>query len=608
MVKAENGASHAYRVGRELGKRALRSFAAIREPNELVVVQRFVAGANPKLLRSDGVNTLGVDAMNQLLRDAECLARNWHPNIARVKHVDGDAMKLTIATDLVDGMTLGDLFAAAPLLPCPVIVRVLVDVLAGLNALHALRDGTRAAGTIHGAVCPANIVVGRDGVARIVNCLRPRPVRADERSEALAYAAPEALDEGGTKDGRADVYAVGVILWQALMGIVPYEAGDPVQLLARQRSEEVVTPPGDAGSKFAGLGEIAIRAMAFEPSLRYRTTAEMAATLRKLAGTEIATGTVIAAKVAELAGDRIRARRAELDPKAVAVKRRAAESSGLRAAPVAVPLEESSPAGAMDLDWSTEAAPITARAQAFDAPAAAKKARAVVAPTASADPERETVLAPMREAALGAPLADPARDAPPALPLAPPAHTRERTQAPPGPAAIASVIVAPTSSAPMHAAAPSVPSFPALLAPAAPVAAPPSAVLTPAAVFQPGVAPPSLPASEAPPPRRRRGRAVALLLLGASLVILLVAGVRTLGTNRDPALGAGAAAPGTTAAPTAAASTAAASTPDTAPPPDTAPAPVIAAEPRGSGANVPAAARVEPRPAAKKKSYDPLGI
>src|SRR4051812_27119578 len=131
MAKTENGAASApaYRVGRELGKRVMRSFAAIREPNELVVVQRFAAGANPKLVRSDGVVTLGADAMNQLVRDAECLARNWHPNIARVKHVDGDAMKLAIATDFVDGMTLGDLFARAasssgPLLPYPVIVRV----------------------------------------------------------------------------------------------------------------------------------------------------------------------------------------------------------------------------------------------------------------------------------------------------------------------------------------------------------------------------------------------------------------------------------------------------------------------------------------------------
>ncbi len=581
MVKADNGAPGAYRVGRELGTRALRSFAAIREPNELVVVQRFVAGNDPKLRRSDGVITLGVDAMNQLLRDAESLARNWHPNIARVKHVDGDAMKLTIATDLVDGMTLGDLFAAraAPLLPYPVIVRVLVDVLAGLNALHALRDGTRAAGTIHGAVCPANVVVGRDGVARIVSCLRPRPVRVDEGAEALAYAAPEALDEGGTKDGRSDVYAVGVILWQALMGMMPYEASDPAQLLARQRSEEVVTPPVDAGSTFAGLGEVAIRAMAFEPSLRYRTTAEMATALRKLAGAEIASGAVVAARVAELGGDRIRARRAELDPKTVPLKRRAPDSSAHRiaaAAPVAAPIEESTPAVAMDAEPEVDVAPITARGEAR-----------------VAAPERETAPPPLREDA-------PVRAVAPPLPAA----------ALRGPEPLASVIVAPTSSAPVLAAAP--------VAPGA------SVVLTPTAVFPPGVTSMSLSASEAPPPRRRRSRAAAILFLGAALVILLVAGVRTLvGNEQQRTLGTVAAAPtapgvnatGTaapashdvTVAPTATASAdpsgdVATTVSDRAASATNTPAP------KAAPANTPPAGYVEPRPAAKKKTYDPLGI
>ncbi|HSO36115.1 MAG TPA: protein kinase, partial [Labilithrix sp.] len=474
MGNGENAAagSAIYRIGRELGSRALRSFAAIRQPHELVVVQRFASG-NPKVARTDGVTTLTADGMNQLLRDAACLAKNWHPNIARVRHVDGDAMRLTIATELVDGVTLGDLLASAtgaPLLPHAVIVRILVDVLAGLNALHALRDGTRAVGTIHGAVCPANIVVGRDGVARIVSCVRARPVRVGAGSEALAYAAPEALDEGGTKDVRSDVYAVGVILWEALMGVRPYEAKDPAELLARQRTEDVASPTLDPSSPFAGLAEIAMHAMAFESSLRFRTTAEMATALRKMAGTHIAAGSVVAATVAELAGDRIRKRRIELDPSSAPRKRPPVPVPAVRrvapppvaAPPVAAPpVIESAPAVVLEADPSplAEVAPVT-----------------VPAPVIIPKPAPVLVLAPVV--------------VPPPAPLRVPAPVV--VPAPEPALAPAPVLLSAPEPAVVLASAPPLPS--------------PAPLVTPAAVFLPTAEPPSLSASEPPPPRKRKSR------------------------------------------------------------------------------------------------------
>lgn len=210
-----------YRTVRELGSRSPRSHAAIREPHELVVTYRYACSADAMVasaiastsVGADGTLTLGPDAMASLVRDAKCLAKNWHPNIARVRHVDVTPEQVVIATELVDGATLEDLLDAAkanrapgvaatePLLPVPVIVRILVDVLVGLHGLHGLRDPeTGPLGVIHGAICPANIVVGKDGVARIVNALRPRPVRVSAASEGVCYGAPEALDADGAAD------------------------------------------------------------------------------------------------------------------------------------------------------------------------------------------------------------------------------------------------------------------------------------------------------------------------------------------------------------------------------------------------------------------------
>ncbi len=341
-ARASGGAT--YRMLRELGSRAQHSHAAIREASELLVVQRFVRGAptgsSSADLTIDDATPLDAEAMALLLRDARCLAKNWHLNIARVRHVDLTSKPrsvLTIASELLDGATLEDLIEAAqpertnardPLLPLPVLVRVLLDVLGGLHALHGLRDGMNAPlGAIHGELCPANVVVGKDGVARIVNVLRPRPVRVGVRSEAVAHAAPEALDGRGTDDPRCDVYAVGVMLWEGLAGRRLYDEREPSQLLARQREGELVRPSFDSSSPFARLADVAMRALSFEPALRYRGVTDMAADLRKIAGTKLATGATVAARVSDLAGDRMRMRRALLEPATSGTRRRASERS-----------------------------------------------------------------------------------------------------------------------------------------------------------------------------------------------------------------------------------------------------------------------------------------
>lgn len=324
-----------YRLLRELGSRAQHSYAAMRE-SDLVVVHRFLkaSGTGASGITSSAARATSLDAesMAMLLRDARCLAKNWHPNIARVKHVDLVAGELTIASELIDGATLEDLRIAAlrhydavgeQTLTLPLLSRVLLDVLAGLHALHGLRDGINAPlGAIHGEICPANIVVGRDGVARIVNVLRARPARISAGSEAIGYAAPEALEAGGTADPRADVYSMGVLLWETLTGKRLYAETSAAKVLARQREEDLVVPSLHPSNPFARLADVAIRALSFDPNARYASIAEMAAEMRRIAGTRLASGAAIAARVNDLVGESIRIRRAELDPAVSATRQR----------------------------------------------------------------------------------------------------------------------------------------------------------------------------------------------------------------------------------------------------------------------------------------------
>jgi len=330
-----------YRLLRELGSRAQHSYAAMRE-SDLVVIQRFAkaiaTGSSGITTSAARTTSLDPESLALLLRDARSLAKSWHPNIARVKHVDLAGGELTIATEMIEGSTLQDFTSAAAThgepgektLPIPVGLRIVADVLAGLHALHSLRDGLSApVDAIHGELCPANVVVGRDGVARIVNVLRTRPVRISAGSEAIGYAAPEALEAGGTDDPRADVYSAGVVLWEALAGRRLWNEKSAARALARQREE---TPPAvtlDRESPFHRLVDVALRALAFEPSARYGSIAEMMADVRRIAGTRLASNAAVAVLLSDLAGESIRARRTELDPQQSGARQRAALTSGI---------------------------------------------------------------------------------------------------------------------------------------------------------------------------------------------------------------------------------------------------------------------------------------
>src|SRR5436190_11758033 len=143
------GTTANYRILRELGHRSQKSFAAIRERTELVVLHRWVKTANGEApakgvpaTNENGATRVSAEQMALLLRDARCLAKNWHPNVARVRHADVAGSELCVATELVDGATLEELITAArakrtkagdPLLPHATLARILVDVLGGLH-------------------------------------------------------------------------------------------------------------------------------------------------------------------------------------------------------------------------------------------------------------------------------------------------------------------------------------------------------------------------------------------------------------------------------------------------------------------------------------------
>jgi serine/threonine protein kinase len=262
------------------------------------------------------------DPLVAQLRDTQWLSRLHSSNVPRTLALHAGPDDVLVTSEFVEGVTLAELLTAgagaARTVPLDASLRILLDVLAGLQALHDMTDPRGAPlGLAHGNVTPAEIIVGTDGVTRIANVVRTTPRR--EHTHA-SYIAPEVLLGVGTVGPRSDLYSVGALLWEALSGRRLFDGQDAAAILSRRLTEQIPKPEVRK-SWAAPLADIALRALDPKPDKRYESAARMAVAIVSVAGSNTLDAREIAELVEHRAGDRIRARRVDL------TRRRAMPSS-----------------------------------------------------------------------------------------------------------------------------------------------------------------------------------------------------------------------------------------------------------------------------------------
>jgi tetratricopeptide (TPR) repeat protein len=214
-------------------------------------------------------------ARARLLREAKALAQLAHPNVITVHDVgvlDGDVF---VAMELVDGQHLREWLAVAPR-TLAAKLEVLRQAGEGLAAAHA-------AGIVHRDFKPENVLVGRDGRARVTDFGLARPIDADEepvrpeapgarpppvtrtgvRAGTPAYMAPE-QKLGHTADARSDLYSYCVTVFEAVTGSRPGEGGPkarrPPRWLDRVLARGLRERPGDRWPAMRALLDAMARA------------------------------------------------------------------------------------------------------------------------------------------------------------------------------------------------------------------------------------------------------------------------------------------------------------------------------------------------------------
>jgi serine/threonine-protein kinase len=165
-------------------------------------------------------------AVAMFRQEAQLLARVRHPNVVNALDVVQEGGELLLVMEYIHGLPLSMLCRLAQRknqpIPLEVAVRIACDVLHGLHAVHtATAASGHALSMIHRDVSPQNVLVGKDGVTRLLDFGVAKAVTSEDLTAAgyvkgkLSYVAPEQI-RGEPVDARIDVFSLSVVLWEML--------------------------------------------------------------------------------------------------------------------------------------------------------------------------------------------------------------------------------------------------------------------------------------------------------------------------------------------------------------------------------------------------------
>jgi serine/threonine-protein kinase len=229
------------------------------------------------------------DWVELLLDEARLISGIRHTNIASVLDVGADAGNFVVM-EYIEGENLETLLAQAGAARHPrYIVPPFVDVLHGLHALHgATEEDGSPCGIVHQAPRARHIQIGIDGSARLIDFSQMRaksvrPTRSRNDRLKVAYMAPEqALHPDGV-DLRADLFIVGVSLWEALTGERLFAADTDEQTFQNLLHRRIARPSEVGLRPPRCFDAVCMRALERDPKLRYASALEMARELRDTA-------------------------------------------------------------------------------------------------------------------------------------------------------------------------------------------------------------------------------------------------------------------------------------------------------------------------------------
>jgi eukaryotic-like serine/threonine-protein kinase len=250
-----------YRIGPRIARGGM---AAVHEAHDLRL-DRTVAVKIMHPGLGDGDSD---DFAERFVREARAAARLSHPNVVAVHDQGNDDGTVFLVMELVTGHTLRDTVSKeSPMAPARALA-LLEPVVSALAAAHR-------AGLVHRDVKPENVLIADDGRVKVADFGLARAVSAETQHTAtqgvligtVSYLAPELVVDG-TADARADVYAVGVVLYELLTGTKPHEGETPIQVAYKHVHHDVPPPSHRVAGLPAYVDALVARATARDRTRR----------------------------------------------------------------------------------------------------------------------------------------------------------------------------------------------------------------------------------------------------------------------------------------------------------------------------------------------------
>jgi serine/threonine-protein kinase len=223
--------------------------------------------------------------VSMFIDEARLAARIHHPNVVPTLDVVSSKNELFTVMDYVHGETLARLMRASrgrgTPIPLNIISAIMRDVLNGLHAAHESSDEHgKPLNVVHRDVSPQNVIVGADGVARVLDfgvakaAGRIQTTREGEIKGKLAYMAPEQYS--GSVSRLTDVFAASVVLWETIAGDKLFGGENEGEVIAKILQRPIPSPREKRPDLPVALEEIVMRGLSRDADARFPNALEMA--------------------------------------------------------------------------------------------------------------------------------------------------------------------------------------------------------------------------------------------------------------------------------------------------------------------------------------------
>jgi serine/threonine protein kinase len=228
-----------------------------------------------------------------LLDEARLSTRIAHPNVVPTLDVVSTDEQLLLVMEYVQGESLATLLRLAAArrehVPLRVAIGIMAGVLHGLHAAHEAQSETGAPlNLVHRDVSPQNVIVGVDGVARVLDfgvakaAGRLQDTETGQRKGKVSYMAPEQI-RSEPVDRRTDVFAASVVLWELLTNKRLFAADNDAATMGRVLSGPIDLPSQHSPEVPPELDAALMRGLARDPTDRYASAQAMALALEEVA-------------------------------------------------------------------------------------------------------------------------------------------------------------------------------------------------------------------------------------------------------------------------------------------------------------------------------------